>query len=198
MDRRRRKRDETRRALRQHALRLFSERGYDDTTVAEIAKAAGVSHMTFFRNFPTKEDVVAATDEDFGLDGLDDLADGAASGGDPLLRIRDAFRAGLARACAADRETLLVRGRLLARIPALRARLWENVQVTQRRLERGLSREGMSTLGTRVLAAACLSTMITAVLTWADQDGRAELPDLIDEAFAALADGIRHSGDARQ
>src|SRR4051812_42980700 len=48
----------TRRALQAHALRLFEEQGYERTTVAQIAAAAGVSHMTFFRNFPTKEDVV--------------------------------------------------------------------------------------------------------------------------------------------
>ena len=48
----------TRRLLQEHALRLFSERGFDDVTVEEVARAAGFSHMTFFRHFPTKDAVV--------------------------------------------------------------------------------------------------------------------------------------------
>ena len=48
----------TRQSLQKVALRLFLERGYDTVSVATVAKAAGVSHMTFFRHFPTKESVV--------------------------------------------------------------------------------------------------------------------------------------------
>jgi AcrR family transcriptional regulator len=42
------------------ALHLFSEQGYDDTTVAEIADRAGLTKSTFFRYFPDKRDVLAA------------------------------------------------------------------------------------------------------------------------------------------
>ena len=48
----------TRRALQQAALSLFAERGYEDTTVADIAEQAGVGLRTFFVHFPTKEDVL--------------------------------------------------------------------------------------------------------------------------------------------
>ncbi|MBA5848445.1 TetR family transcriptional regulator [Gordonia amicalis] len=48
----------TRNAIREAALHLIAEHGYAKTTVEQIAEAAGVSHMTFFRYFPTKEQVV--------------------------------------------------------------------------------------------------------------------------------------------
>jgi AcrR family transcriptional regulator len=59
---RERKKAKTRAAIREHALRLFREQGYDATTVEQIAEAAEVSHTTFFRYFPTKEDVVLQDD----------------------------------------------------------------------------------------------------------------------------------------
>lgn len=52
------KKARTRPTIQQHALRLFRERGYEATTVQEIAEAAEASESTFFRYFPAKEDVV--------------------------------------------------------------------------------------------------------------------------------------------
>ena len=61
---RERKKARTRAAIRDHALRLFRENGYQRTTVEQIAEAAEVSVSTFFRYFPTKEDVVLQDDMD--------------------------------------------------------------------------------------------------------------------------------------
>ncbi|NYI07913.1 TetR/AcrR family transcriptional regulator [Allostreptomyces psammosilenae] len=57
---RERKKQRTRRALFEAAMRLFAEKGYEQTTVAEIAAAADVSTKTLFNYFPGKEDLVFA------------------------------------------------------------------------------------------------------------------------------------------
>ncbi|MBB3724159.1 TetR family transcriptional regulator [Nonomuraea dietziae] len=48
----------TRQALQEAATRMFEERGYADTTVRDIAEAVGVTERTFFRYFPSKEDLL--------------------------------------------------------------------------------------------------------------------------------------------
>jgi AcrR family transcriptional regulator len=55
---RERKKAKTKAAIQEHALRLFREQGYAETTVEQIAAAAEVSPSTFFRYFPAKEDTV--------------------------------------------------------------------------------------------------------------------------------------------
>jgi AcrR family transcriptional regulator len=52
------KRQQTRRQLIDAAMRLFEEKGYEQTTVAEIAAAAGVSTKTFFNYFASKDEVL--------------------------------------------------------------------------------------------------------------------------------------------
>ncbi|GAA2061459.1 TetR/AcrR family transcriptional regulator [Williamsia deligens] len=85
------------------AVDLFTEQGYDETTVAQIADRAGVTRSTFFRHFPDKREVLVAGQETLSrllAEGIAEADDGAT----PL----DAVAAGLRRASqemgAANRE----------------------------------------------------------------------------------------------
>src|SRR5215831_2993472 len=83
---RERKKAKTRAAIQEHALRLIREQGYQATTVEQIAAAAEVSPSTFFRYFPTKEDVVT-------YDALDPMFLEALRAQPPDLRPIQAIRA---------------------------------------------------------------------------------------------------------
>lgn len=185
-DWRSRKKAATQASIRAHALRLFAERGYDQVTVEQIAAAAGVSHMTFFRYFPTKEDVVLSDSYD---PMLVEFIHATPKDQPPISRIRAALTTGLARVYAADRAALLAQNKLIAATPALRARLWEDQAATQHLFIDALGIAGDDTttqLRSAVIVNACLAAASTAVLTWAANNGTPELPELLDDAFDAL------------
>jgi AcrR family transcriptional regulator len=175
----------TRRLLQEHALRLFLANGYEATTVDAIAEAAGVSHMTFFRYFPTKEDVVLADDYDPLLSKV--IAERPPDE-PPFEALRHALAAGFAGISGSEQDVLLSRTRLILRTPALRARLWEQQAATEELIARGLAarRGGEPDLATRVVVAACLAAVTTALTLWVDGDGMKPLPTLVEQAFDAL------------
>ena len=187
-DWRQRKKAETRDRIRGCALRLFLEQGYDATTVEQIAGAAGVSHMTFFRYFPAKEDVVLSDSYD---PMIARLLEQTPPGWSLLKRVRAALLEGLAQVYETDRDTLLAQNKLIAATPALRDRLWADQISTQqlflRALGAGAGHDHRPSLQARVTVAACLAAASTAILAWVENDGTPELPDLIDAAFETLA-----------
>ena len=183
---RERKKAQIRHTLQEHALRLFLTKGYEATTVEEIAAAAGVSHMTFFRYFPSKEDVVMSDDYDplvFELIAARPATEPAVD------RIQHALREGLSRVYTADRDALLARTRLILSTPALRARLWEQ-QVATERLFAGALVEGTGddadSLRLRVVVSACLAAVTAAGFVWIENGESCDLPDLIEQAFNSL------------
>jgi AcrR family transcriptional regulator len=186
-DWRQRKKNATRDRIRASALRLFSEQGYDATTVEQIAAAAGVSHMTFFRYFPTKEDVALSDSYDPLLAGLLEQTPDAW----PLTgRIRTALLQGLQQLHDTDRDALLAQNKLIIATPALRERLWASQMDTQQYILQALGTgqdNPQPSFTDRVTVAACLAAATTAILTWVENDGTAELPDLIEQAFDTLS-----------
>ncbi|MFW6639938.1 TetR/AcrR family transcriptional regulator [Nocardiopsis algeriensis] len=186
-DRRAQRRQRTRASIQEAALRLFEEQGYEATTVAQIAEAAGVSHMTFFRHFPSKEEVVLADEYD---PMLEELVRAQPDHIPAVERIHRATLIGLGRVYESNREALLHRARLLLSIPALRSRIGENLASSSTAFERGLS-SGEPSLEVRAVAAACSAALSTAVIAWAEGDGEQELPELVDEAFRLLSGATR-------
>jgi len=185
-DWRARKKAATKHAIQEHALRLFIEKGYDTTTVEEIAAAAGVSHMTFFRYFPRKEEVVEYDEYD---PLLEELVAARPVEEPPLTALHRALRAGLEHILATDREELLIRTRLILRNPALRSRNLLAQDATRDLLARALARRAglpEPDLAATVQASAALGAIGPAAMAWAESDD-ADFVALIDEAFEALA-----------
>ena len=185
-DWRQRKKAATSDRIRACALRLFREQGYDATTVEQIAAAAGVSHMTFFRYFPTKEDVAL-------YDGYDPLIASSIAQTPatwPLIqRIRAVLVQGLRQVYDTNRDTLLAQVKLIVDTPALRERMWAGQIATQQVILQALevdAHDPDARFQERVTVAACLAAASTAVLTWVENDGAPELPDLIEQAFDTL------------
>jgi AcrR family transcriptional regulator len=184
---RERKKAETRRSIQEHALRLFLDRGYDNTTVEEIAAAAGVSHMTFFRYFPSKHAVVENDDYD---PVIAELIRRRPADEDPLTAIHRALTGALRGMPADEMSTVLVRSRLILGVPALRARQTEAQETTRALFAEAIEGRGDTTpYQRRVLAAVALTTLAIAIDEWAAGNGREELPDLVDRAFWALESG---------
>jgi AcrR family transcriptional regulator len=117
---RERKKARTRAAIREHALRLFREQGYDATTVEQIAEAAEVSPSTFFRYFPTKEDVVLQ--DDMELLWIDALRAQPAELS-TMAAIRASLHDAFASMSADDLAQLRQTTDLSLSVPAVRARM---------------------------------------------------------------------------
>jgi AcrR family transcriptional regulator len=179
----------TKHAIQDHALRLFVEKGYDATTVETIAAAAGVSHMTFFRYFPRKEEVVEYDEYD---PLLEDLIAARPPDEAPITAVHNALRVGLQQVLSTDREALLIRTRLILDNPVLRSRNLVAQDTTRDLFARALARRrGLAEpdLAATVQASAALGAIAPALTAWAE-DGEADLIAMIDSAFTALESGV--------
>lgn len=105
---------ETRRTLAEHAIRMFRDQGFEETTVEEIAAAAGVSARTFFLHFPTKAAAAFPDHEERVAIFVERLGDGSCFV-NPLRHITDLILSDLD-----DSPMRRTRYQLLANVEALR------------------------------------------------------------------------------
>ena len=188
---RERKKQRTRQALRQAALQLFQERGFEATTIADITAAADVAPRTFFSYFQTKEDVVL----DEGPQRFDQLQQTLRQRphGEPLLA---AFRR-VALEIAADLQTQSDQQRAAARVirttPAIQARIRERMGQWEEQLAAMLAQERQAPpddLDSHVVAAALVGVLRSVQRVAVAAEMQLDLPALMDHAFDLLESGL--------
>ena len=192
-DLRRRARDAVRAEIAKTAFQLFTERGFDQTTVDDIAVAAGLSRRSFFRYFASKEDAVLGMLNAVGDAIAAELA-ARPAGEPPWASLRRALDV-LVTTYLGDPTVALARFRLIHHTPALRTTLLDKQDRWQRSLSQVLAaRLGVDPahdLRPELLAAAALAALDVASRRWLASDGHANLATLLDESFALLAHDLR-------
>jgi len=182
---RERKKAKTRAAIQSHALRLFAAKGYDETTVDEIADAAEVSQSTFFRYFPTKEDVVLH-------DRYDPLMLQAFAAQppelSPIAAMRGAMRSVLGSLPADEREQERQRGMLVFSVPELRARALDQIAGTMDMFNEALAarlHRSPDDLAVRTFTGALIGVAISTLVAVRD-DPDTDYFELLDTALEHL------------
>jgi AcrR family transcriptional regulator len=183
-----RKKERTRQALADAATDLFDARGYDATTIEDIAAAADVSPRTFYRYFPTKEDLVLA----MGQTSLESFfaALEARPPGEPLL---DAVRGAVDQALVSRWvDTANIRSflALIRDTPAFRARWVEEAYDNRYRLAQVIAqRTDGQAIGLRnlLIAGAITLAINTALQCWCDQDAEPDPAVFVHQALNELS-----------
>jgi AcrR family transcriptional regulator len=190
---RERKKARTRASLREHALRLFREQGYQATTVEQIAAAAEVSPSTFFRYFPTKEDLVLQDDMDTRLMAAFEQQP---PGLGPIAAVRAAVRQTLDSYTGADLDILRESTRLSMTVPEIRARaLDEFARAIGAMTETVAKRAGRPTddLAVRTVAGAIMGVVMSITMPWDGWSDRQTIEETfgrIDTALGLLEAGL--------
>jgi AcrR family transcriptional regulator len=182
---RERKKARTRRAIQDHALRLFTEQGFAATTVEQVAAAAEVSPSTVFRYFPTKEDL-ALNDE------FDPVTYAAFRAQPPELSLLEAWRAAIRTAfremTPADLDAQGSRLLLLMSVPELWGAALPGIsQGIDIMTELSAERTGRDPADPelRTAVGAIFGVLLTGALRWKD-DPRSDIVTELESAFDAL------------
>jgi len=186
---RERKKAKTRAAIQTHALRLFRNQGYDETTVEQIIDAAEVSETTFFRYFPTKEDVVLQDDNDPIL--VETILSQPIET-KPIEALRNAFRAFFTSLSSDEVNEQRERIALILSVPKLRARMFDQFIEAMHLLADAIAdrtQRSRKDLEIRMFSGAVIGLGMVLMETLVD-DPNADLSELIDVAVAKLESGI--------
>jgi AcrR family transcriptional regulator len=187
-------RERTRRAVRdelaQLAKELFVEKGYDETTIDDLAAAAGMSKRTFFRYFASKEELVFGKYEILGEQLAEDLA--ARPTDEPLwTSLRQAFGR-VVEYCESEAlgSTAVAMENIVRDHPALNASYLERVSRMQELvLDQARTRTGQqdpTDPRTPAIVGAAFSCLIAAWATWLASNQAQPFGDLLDQAMDAI------------
>lgn len=186
---RERKKAKTRAAIQQHALRLFRDQGYHATTVEQIAEAAEISPSTFFRYFPTKEDVVLNDEYDARFM---EAFHAQPAQLPPLQALRQAMKLTVTKMTAEERSSELDRGRLILEVPEVRAAFLNRVAKELHTLsEEVAKRVGRHADDIAVLTftGAIFGVGMSVTFRWMENPDT-DFYSLVDEALAHLEAGL--------
>jgi AcrR family transcriptional regulator len=174
------KRERTLATLLEAGLDLFERQGYEKTTVAAIARAAGVTEMTFFRYFPAKEHLLLDDPYDPVL-----IAAIAAQPRElpPFLRAMRGIRAAWRALPEPEAPIIRRRVRIIAQTPSLRGAMWRSTGNTERAIIEQLVADRATPEVARVAAASVLAALVAGLYTWAEDES------------GSLADAIEHALD---
>ena len=169
--------------LRQAAFELYSERGYDATTVAEIAERAGVTERTFFRHFADKREVLFS-----GSEQLQDALVSAVRDAPGSVSPFDAVAAGLDAVAAhlPNVETARRRQAIVATHPDLRERELIKLASMSMALAEALRGRGLADLPATLTAEVGIAVFCTAFERWVDRADDRDFAELVRESLGEL------------
>jgi AcrR family transcriptional regulator len=167
--------------LREAALQLYAERGFEQTTVAEIADRAGLTARTFFRHFADKREVLFAGSDDL-VDGLDRAVAAAPAGAAPMEVVALALDAA-AEFLGGDREHSRRRQAVITATPELRERELIKMASLAATLAAGLRRRGVPEPDASLAAEAGIVVFRVAFDTWTSGTADVELGRVMRESL---------------
>lgn len=186
---RERKKLRTRAAIQKEALRLFLKKGYEETTIEDIAEAVEISPSTFFNYFPSKEAVVFQDDLDPLIIAEIEAQPKSVS---PIAALRVAMKNVLGSLSRGDGALVQERIELVTKTPELRAfMLNEFADLIDQIAVPIAHRVGKSPkdFAVRNIAGALLGVLIAAYFATA-ADPKADFLDEMDKAMAHLEKGL--------
>ncbi|MGW0765676.1 TetR family transcriptional regulator [Streptomyces sp. NPDC002676] len=187
-----------REALVAAAFQLFVERGYEQTTVDDIVALAGVGRRSFFRYFPSKEDVVFPDHERCLADMTAFLA-ASEEEHEPVRRVCGAARMVL-KMYAENPAFSVQRYRLTRQVPGLRAYelsvVWRYERALAEYLRRRFAGRPDGILQADVIAAAVVAAHNNALRAWLRSDGEGDPGAAVDHALKYVQEAFGHSAPA--
>jgi AcrR family transcriptional regulator len=169
--------------LYEAALALYGERGFDNTTVAEIAERAGLTERTFFRHFADKREVLFAGSPTLEEHLVSTVADAHESTA-PI----DAAAAGLEAAGSQlpDRETARRRQAIIAANAELRERELIKLASWSTAIADVLRRRGVEDPTATLTAEVAIAVFRTAFDRWIDEAEDRDFPEVFRESLGQL------------